>query len=258
MPPRRLNQAVERRSRAHREGAAAGGSSPGSRSSVRTTRSSATNPAAGVTCSKLSNTSSRSRSRSPSNRRSTVVPRPHVDDADRPGDGGGNEVRIAHRREVHEMHAVDEAWSGVQFPRNLDGQSRLADPAGSEQRHQPNIRVPQQVRHPDELGASTEDRRRRSRDDRRPPFSQVTPPRRSTIQGTRLHRSRNEMAHRHRSEPVTGKWSPLRSHLGDRTQTLSHFYALGRVSGSSAGGTTSPVRTGNHRPYEGDGATHEP
>ena len=52
----------------------------------------------------------------------------------------------------------------MQLPRDLDGQPGLADPAGTEQRDQPHVGVPQQIGHLGELDGPAEERRRRSRD----------------------------------------------------------------------------------------------
>ena len=105
-----------------------------------------------------------------------VVSRAHVDDADRTGDGGRDEIRIVHRRQVDEPHAIGETRSVVQLPGDLDGESGLADPAGTEQRHQPHVGVPQQIGDLGELDVSAEERRRRSRDHGHVPLGETDHP----------------------------------------------------------------------------------
>ena len=93
-----------------------------------------------------------------------VVSRAHVDDADRAGNGGRRQIRIVHRGQLDEPHAIGEPRSVVQLPGDFDGEPGLADPAGTEQRDQPHVWVPQQVGDAGELDASAKERRRGSRD----------------------------------------------------------------------------------------------
>ena len=116
---------------------------------------SATIGAAETTCSKLSSTSSTVLSRSQSASVSATGRAVPSDDADRAGDPGGDQHRVADRLERHEEHAVREVVRDAGG--ELERQSRLARAARPGQREQPGRA--EQGRGLGQLGVATDEGR---------------------------------------------------------------------------------------------------
>ena len=87
-------------------------------------------------------------------------------DTERPRDRGEHQPGLAHGRELHHSDRAGEV--GVQDPRDVDGEGRLAHPARARERQQPGRAGPQEPDHLAAVVVSADERCRREREPGRP------------------------------------------------------------------------------------------